>query len=203
MSTTPYQPTLPPEGTFTDAEIDFIENSPPGLFAENQNSNIGLFRKLFTDDIQQLANQMDTLYQERFVATSTQFLDEWEEEVGVPQKPTGLDIATRQAIVLTRLRVGPFTRQARRDIVENYIGATFGTPVVFSPTGIPMSAAGVPLYSGSTSVTGAYNIVEDIPNFTYTVRILNTITPAAGLQRELARITPAGITFSIVFVAVP
>jgi hypothetical protein len=87
--------------------------------------------------------------------------------------------------------------------VENYIGATFGTPVSFSPTGIPMSASGVPLYSGATSVTAAYKIIEDIPNFTYTVRILNTITVSSGLQRELARITPAGITFSIVYVAVP
>ena len=200
---TPYQPQLPVEGKFTDAEVDFIESSPPGLFAENQNSNIGLFRKLFTDDIQELADQLDTMYQERFVDQSKIFLDEWERQEGLPQNPAGIDIATRQAMVLNRVRSGPFTRTARRSIVENYLGATFGTPVTLSPTGIALSAAGVPLYSDVSSLALAYEIVEDIPNFLYHVYIDSSLTPAVGMTRELTRITPAGISFDITFVTKP
>ena len=203
MSTTPFQPTLPPELDFTDAEVDFIENSPPGLFAENQDSNLGLFRKLFTDDIQELADQMDTLYQERFVQSSKLFLDEWELQEGVPPNPAGIDIATRQAIVLGRVRQGPFTRAGRRQVVENYIGATFGTPVALSPSGIVLSAAGTPLYSDVSSVAQAYEIVEDIPNFLYHVYIDNSLTPASGMARELSRITPAGISYDITYVTKP
>ena len=200
---TPFQPTLPPEGDFTDAEVDFIENSPPGLFPENQNSNLGLFRKLFTDDIQELADQLDTIYQERFVNTSKLFLDEWERQEGVPQNPTGLDIATRQAIVLGRVRQGPFTRSIRRQIIENYIGATFGTPVALSPSGIVLSAAGTPLYSDVSSLATAYEVVEDIPNFLYHIYIDNTLTPSTGMARELTRYTPAGISYDITYVAKP
>ena len=200
---TPYQPQLPVEGKFTDAEVDFIESSPPGLFAENQNSNIGLFRKLFTDDIQELADQLDTMYQERFVDQSKIFLDEWERQEGLPQNPAGIDIATRQAMVLNRVRSGPFTRTARRSIVENYLGATFGTPVTLSPTGIALSAAGVPLYSDVSSLAQAYEIVEDIPNFLYHVYIDSSLTPAVGMTRELTRITPAGISFDITYTVKP
>ena len=200
---TPFQPTLPPEGDFTDAEIDFMESSPPGMFPENQNSNFGLFRKLFTDFIQELITQEDSLYNENFVETSKDYLDEWERMEGLPPNPSGLDIATRQAMVLSRVRQGPFTRTGRRSIVENYIQATFGTPTLFSPTGVALSASGLPLYADVGNMAQAYEIVEDIPNFLYHVYISNVVTVAAGMARELTRITPAGISYDITSVANP
>jgi hypothetical protein len=87
--------------------------------------------------------------------------------------------------------------------VENYIGATFGTPASLSPSGLPLSAGGIPLFSDVGSVKAAYKIVENVAGFSYAVRIVNTITVASGMARELARVTPAGITFSIVSVADP
>lgn len=198
MSTTPYQPTLPPEGDFTDAEIDFMENEPPTLFPENQDSNFGfIIRKLFTDRIQELIDQQDTIYNERFVDTSTQFLDEWERQESLPEFPSGLDVVTRQNIVLNRVRKGPFTRTMRRNIVEGYLGSTFGTPADFSPTGLVLDAGGIPMFSSASSVGQLYEIVEDIPNFLYEVNIDNSVSPASGMARELSRVTPAGISYAI------
>lgn len=195
---TPYQPALPPESDFTDAEIDFMENEPPALFPENQDSNFGfIIRKLFTDHIQELINQQDTIYNERFVDTSTQFLDEWEIQESVPVAPTGLDVATRQSIVLNRVRKGPFTRTMRKNIVENYIQATFGTPASFSPSGIPLDASGIPMFTSAGTLPSLYEIVEDIPDFLYHVYLDSSITVASGMQRELTRVTPAGIGFDI------
>lgn len=201
MTVTPYQPTLPPEGAFTDAEIDFIESSPPGLFPDNQDSNFGfIVRKTWTDRVQELIDQLDTLYSERFIVTSTEFLDEWERMAGVPTAPTGLDPITRRAIVLGRVRKGPFTRALRRSIVENYIGATFGTPAAFDVSGISLTAGGVPLYAGAGTVEQMYEIVEDVPNYLYHIYIDSAFTPAAGMIRELTRATPAGISFDISYV---
>ena len=150
--TTPNQPHLPAEGAWSDAEIDFLESEPPGIFPQNQDSNFGLFRNLFTDRIQELITQQDTLYNERFVSTSTQYLDEWEIQEHVPSNPSGIDVGTRQNIVLQRVRKGPFTKTLRRSIVEDYITATFGTPVAFDPSGVAQSASGVPLYAGQGTV---------------------------------------------------
>lgn len=202
MTTTPFQPTLPPEAGFTDAEIDFMESEPPGLFPQNQDSNFGfIIRKLFTDRVQELINQQDTIYNERFVDTSTQYLDEWERQEKVPVAPSGLDVATRQNIVLQRIRKGPFTKTMRRNIVENYMGATFGTPADFSPTGMVLDAGGIPMYSASGTVKQLYEIVEDVPNYLYHVYIDSGITPASGMARELTRVTPAGISYDITNVA--
>jgi Concanavalin A-like lectin/glucanases superfamily len=199
---TPYQPTLPPEGAFTDAELDFMESEPPSIFPENQNSNFGLIvRKVFTDRVQELIGQQDTLYNERFVETSSLFLDEWEIQESLPSAPSGLDVGTRQNVVLSRIRKGPFTRTMRRNIVENYLRATFGTSVAFSPSGVALSAAGVPLYGDGATVQQLYEIVEDVPNFLYHIYIDNSTTPASGMARELTRVTPAGISYDINFVA--
>jgi Concanavalin A-like lectin/glucanases superfamily len=199
---TPYQPTLPPEGAFTDAELDFMESEPPSIFPENQNSNFGLIiRKLFTDRVQELISQQDTLYNERFVETSTQFLDEWEIQESLPAAPSGLDVGTRQSIALSRIRKGPFTRTMRRNIVENYLQATFGTSVAFSPSGVALPAAGLQLFGDGASVAQLYEIVEDVPNFLYHIYIDNSTTPASGMARELNRVTPAGISYDINFVA--
>jgi len=202
---TPFQPTLPPEGVFSQAEISFMDDSPPGLFPENQDSNFGfIIRKLFSNYIQDLIGKEQTVYNERFVDTSTQFLDEWERQENLPQNPTTLTIPQRRNTILSRVRKGPFTRTRRAATVEDFITATFGESASFGTTGIAITSTGIPLYSGVTSLTGTYRIVENISGFSYQVRILNTITvDTAGLTRELTRITPAGISFTILSTSTP
>lgn len=162
MSTTPFQPTLPAEGEFSDAEFAFIEESPP-IFPENQNSNFGLLRKLWTDKVQELITQQNTIYNEKFVDTSSLFLDVWEKEVGLPGgRGAARSEAQRRLDVLARLQKGPFTRPYRASIIEAAITATFGAPVALSPTGIPLSASGVPLYSESADVKTLYSVRENM-----------------------------------------
>lgn len=168
---TPFQPTLPAEGAFTDAEIAFMEDSPPGLFPENQNSNFGfVIRKIFTDKIQQLIGQQQTLYNERFVETALTFLDVWEGDYGLPVAPTGRTVAQRRQDILSRIQVGPYTRARRRTVVENFISATFGAGVLLTPAGVPIGA-GIPLYSGASSFVGLYAIRE---NYTWKNLLANS-----------------------------
>lgn len=198
-SLTPFQPTLPAEGVFTDAEIAFIEDSPPGLFPENQNSNFGLLiRKIFADKIQQLIGQQLTLYNERFVASALDFLDQWELEVGLPVAPTGFTTAQRRSIILGRIRVGLFTRARRDEIVKAFVQATLGDAIALTPAGVPLVAAGVPIYSGLTSLAGAYTITEDIPGFGFTISVASGVSlDQVALARELDRVVPAGIHYTI------
>lgn len=203
MATTPYQPTLPEEVAFTDAEYAFMEEEPPGLFPQNQDSNFGwIARKVFTDVIQSMIDLQIHLYNERFPETSYEYLDEWEKMMGLPTSPSGVSLRQRRSDVLVRLDRGPFTNKKRRDIVEKYIFATFGAPILLLPEGVPLVAAGTPIYGEqSTNITDLYRIAQDVPGYYYVVEILSSITPAAGMERELRRITPAGIDFSIAFVA--
>jgi Concanavalin A-like lectin/glucanases superfamily len=87
------QPTLPPEGSFTDPELNFIDESPPGFFPENQDSNWGYRRKVFSDQVQDLYNQLFLIFSERFPQTSEFYLDEWERMVGLPPAPDALTYA--------------------------------------------------------------------------------------------------------------
>lgn len=200
----PTQPSLPAVTPPTDAEFDFLENSPPGLFPENQNSNFGFKRKLWTDRVQELSEQQMTIYNERFVDSSTQFLDEWEYMLALPVNPTSRTLAQRRQDALGRLARGPFTRARRAAIVEKFIYATFGDPISITSDGVPITSAGVPLYTETADISTLYRIVEDIPNFTYQVRLKNTLSPdMVGLTRELLRVTTAGISFTIVLVAIP
>lgn len=202
---TEFQPTLPAEVPYSDAELAFIDESPPRLFPDNQNSNFGyLIRKIFSDHVQELINQLDTIYNEKFVNTSLQYLDEWEREVGLPVAPTSYNTAQRRNAILNRLRKGAFSRAARRAVVESFITATFGAAPAFDVSGIPLDSSGIALYSGTNSLTGTYNIVENVAAFSYDVRILNTIAvDQVALTRELTRITPAGISFTITMTATP
>src|SRR4029077_7660520 len=196
---TPNQPVLPPEVQFTPAEFIFADESPPGLFPDNQNSNFGfIIRKIFSDKTQDVVNWTDTLYNERFVITSTVFLDQWEIEVGLPPNPTGISISQQRAAVLSRLQKGPFTRKRRNEIIERYVQTTFGNPIQLVPDGVPIPTDGIPIYGEPGDVTSLYLVVEDQPNFSYLVWIANTNTPDLNsLTRELKRITPAGISFNI------
>ena len=192
------QPTLPSEVPFTDAELAFFEDSPPGLFPDNQNSNFGfVIRKLFSDYIQALIGQQQTMYNERFVDTSTQFLDEWEHQEDLPQNPTSITLSQRRQAVLGRVRKGPFTWDRRAQVLDSFVTSSFGDPVKFTPSGIGFDASGIPLYAGVTTSIGAYRVYEDIRNYSYEVWLKSGFTPGAGFTRELQRITPAGITFTI------
>lgn len=202
---TAFQPTLPVEIAPSDAEFDFMELSPAGLFPENQNSNFGFaIRKLWCDRIQELADQQTTMFNEKFAATATQFLDDHERQYGLPIAPTSLSIAQRRQQVGNRIRIGAFTHTRRKLIVESFITATFGNPIQLTPAGVPLSAGGIPLYGEGGDVSTLYRIVEDIENFHYDVRIKNTVTPDdAGLHRELDRITPSFFSYTVVYVATP
>lgn len=203
---TPGQPTIVPPSTPTgDAIVDFIESSPPGLLPENEDSNFGfVIRGVWAAKVEDLIGEQDLLYGERFVGTSQAFLDEWERQAGTPANPGGFDTKTRRAIVQGRIRKGPFTRTKRKEIIERYLAVTFAGGVALTPIGIPLTSAGVSLASttGPADLSAIYKVVEDIPNFRYHVYILNAYTPSAGLANELARITPAGISFDINFVSV-
>lgn len=192
------QPTVPAEGAYTEAELAFIENSPPDLWPENQDSNFGQIRKVVTDIVQALIDQIDLFSDESFPATSTNYLSLWEEALNVPIAPSGKTTDQRRTVVAPRLVHGLFTRQRIKDTVEGFITPTFGTAIAFDSFGVAMSAAGVPLLSGSSSLVGAYAIYYDPRNFSYEVWIKNTITPdVASLTKELQRFTPAGVTVAV------
>lgn len=192
------QPTLPVEGTYTDAERAFIELSPPGLWPENQNSNFGQIRKVLTDIIQDCINEIDHLGEEMFVSTSVEYLNLWENIARVPIAPAGMADAERRARIMPRLQYGPFTRARVRSIIEGYLSPTFGEALSLTPPGLSLLPGGLSLLSGVSSFTGLYRVYEDVRNYAYAVWIKNTTTPnIAALLKELERINPAGISVSI------
>lgn len=177
-------------------EKSYIAEQPPGLWPENRSSNFGVHRIVFCDCISELLQQLQILYNERFPETATVFLDEWEEMLGLPVSPPTRTTLARQKIISARVKRGGFTRTFRRQIVEDFVLATFGAAATFTPAGIPIGT-GISLRSGITGTdpTPYYTIVETIESFLYRVTIDSRIdVDAASLRRELNRITPAGIT---------
>jgi len=198
------QPNLPAEAEYTDLEQLWISEQPKNLWPVNQNSNLGALRKVLTDRLQAGLTTLGELAQERFVETSAAegYLGRWEAEVGLPVAPTGRTELARRQLVHGRLRKGPFTRTRRKEIVESYIEVTFGSPTELTPAGVPLTAGGTTLFSEGGPVTSFYSIYENVPNFSYEIRILNTITPdLVSLTRELRYITPAWISFTVSSVA--
>lgn len=200
MSEFPLQPTLPAEGVYTDLERLFIEEQPKNLWPTNQNSNLGVLRKTLTGKGQEAVDDLVALMQELFIATSTNYLGLWESQLGIPRN-TQFSSQERRAIISARFHKGPFTRTRRKQVVESHITVAFGEAPTFTPAGIPITAGGIPLLAeGSGSITSFYTIVEDIPNFSYQIQVDNNIgVDQVSLIRELRRITPAGITFSVSF----
>lgn len=196
---TPHQPPLPPEEKFTEAELVFMDESPAGLFPENQDSNFGfIIRKIFSDLAQDVANWQDIIYNEHFATTSNRFLDQWEIEVGLPVAPTDISIENQRTAVIARLRRGPFTRPRRDGLIEDYIKTTFGNPIQLVPQGGPLTLGGIPIYGEAGDISSLYDVIENQTAFSYTVWIAATNTPNLNsLTRELKRITPAGISFTI------
>ena len=195
MSITPNQPTLPPEGTMTAAEEAFVNDQPPELFPENQDSNFGLLRKLWSDQAQIGIDQIETIWNELFVKTSSLFLDEWERQMGLPMSPPGITEGNRRARVIARVMRGPFTRHRLRFIIETFLEPALGGDAIqLVPQGVEIPPIGLPLYSGLAELDSVYRIYEIPQTFTYEVWLKSAITADAQLAYELQRITPAGYT---------
>jgi Concanavalin A-like lectin/glucanases superfamily len=196
-SITRWQPILPAEEPPSKAERAFI-NDQPVIFPPNQDSNWGVLRKAWTDQLQALINQQTLIWSERFVQTSTTFLDEWEFMAGLPEAPTGISDSERRLRVLNRIRSGPFTDARRIEIIEPYIQATFGVSPAFTPGGLSLSG-GIPLMADAAGDPKQYyRVYEDVRNFAYEVWIDSDMTPdLVNMLRDLKRITPAGITITI------
>jgi hypothetical protein len=191
-------PTIPTEGAYTESELRFVENQPPGLWPENQDSIFGQLRRVLTDQIQFNRSVIDSLAQELFVPTAKTYLSLWEEMLGAAISPAGKSVSQRQAILLARLRYGTFTRTQRNDIIAQFIQTTFGQPAAFTLLGIPFTAGGIPLYGPLADASTLFRVYENPTTFSYEVFIKNTNTPDIGaLTRELARVTPAHLSFTI------
>lgn len=196
--------TIPAEGTYGDIEHDFIENEPPGLFPGDQRSVWGQVRATYAAHLQVISDLLTTWYGNLSPYTVMPGdIPEWEYMLDLPPSNMALTDAARMANIQSRFKRGAFTRTRRRQIVETFIAATFGIALEFDSGGFALVPAGLPMFSGSTSLDNTYVIVEDIPHFTYKVYVLNTISvDTVGLTRELVRITPAGITFTLSSVSV-
>lgn len=192
------QPVLPAEGIYSDVERVFIENSPPRMWPDNQNSNFGQIRKVICDIFQECVDEINHLSDESYIPTASEYLSVWEDIVRVPIAPSGKTDIQRRAIILPRLQYGPFTKARVRQIIEGFIEATFGPAISFTPAGVDLPAGGVPLYSGAFSLVGSYRVYYDPRVFAYAVWLKSSTTPdIASLTKELLRVTPAGIAVTI------
>jgi hypothetical protein len=190
------QPVLPSPTRFTDLERAYRQDEPANLFPPNQDSNFGTYRKILCATLQDVADQIELLLNENFIATSTQFLSFHEEEAGLPALETE-PVLYRQNRVAARVKKGLFSRTRRNTVIESFISATAGTPTSIG-TGIPIGS-GLTLFSGvSGNPKNFYKVIEDIPNFHYYVYMDVAVNAdLVGLQAELQRVTPAGIGFTI------
>lgn len=190
--------TLPAEGTYSDIERDLIENEPPGLFPENQDSVWGQMRKVNGDYLQvNFADRLAVWYQNLDPsAVDVGDLPEWEYMLDVPDS-TGHTDAARRAFLVSRREQGPFTYQRRNRLIETFIAATFGVSLGFDAGGLVLDAGGLILLADVLPLSSSYRVYEDIQGWTYELWIVNTITPdTPGLTRELNRITPSGIVMT-------
>jgi hypothetical protein len=190
------QPVLPPEIALTDAEYNFMQEEPPRFFPQNQDSNWGLKRRIFSNGIQDLIDQLDLVYSERWPMTSVQFLDEWEKLVGLPQNPSSRSIAERRNSIMARLRGGPWSRTMRKEIVEGYLAVlAFGDPIALLPPGVGFDAAGIPIFDEPGVVSAMYRIYEDRQRFSYKVKIDSAHSPdTISMKRDLEHSQYAGLT---------
>jgi hypothetical protein len=109
-----------------------------------------------------------------------------------------------EPIVLSVLKKGPFTRARRNKIVETYILAGQGYPIMLVPEGVPIPVAGIPIYGEFDPTAAIYNVVETVEDFYYSVRIRNgTPVDTAGLTAALKYFQPSGLHFTIDFVFAP
>jgi len=198
-------PTLPAESTYSDTELDWIGNEPAGRFPLDQSSYWGQARKVFADYLQaNIVDRLDSFEMARQIATCpADEIHNWEIMLGLPVRESA-PLPFRRALVKMRAYRGPFTRTQRANVVEGFIGLTFGAELEFTPSGIPFPSAdaGMEFHVAPASLTTLYDVVEDVPNFTYNVKLdvsLDGNIDEASLIRELERLTTAPITFTITY----
>lgn len=191
------QPTLPAETALSDLEKYFISLQPVNLWPTNQNSNFGLFRQLICLQLEEATDLLDELTNESFITTSEGYLSLWETELGLPRGQGGRTIAQRRAALLARRAIGPFTRERRDTLIERFMAETFGAAPAFGTGGLVIGS-GILLHSGVSVSARSFYVVENITNFSYDVRIIDSASPdTASLTRELLHITPAHLSFTI------
>lgn len=193
------QPVLPPPRPFSEIEATHLQEEPEFFWPDNQDSNFGSYRRVFSERLMDVLGQLNLIYNERFIDTAFQFLAQWEEQMGLPQNPGGKTVDERRYKLHSRMYKGPFTNAIRRQVVEDAINATFGPAIQLTTHGVPLLPGGVPIYSGlSGPASKYYHIIENVSGYSYNVSIDYRIIPdLAWLTQELKRITPAGITFTI------
>lgn len=193
----PPQPILPPEGEYSELEFALIEEQPE-TFPTNQDSNWGFLRHVTAAELQQLADALDIIFRNRFVGSALEYLEQWEQEVGLPTNPPKTAELRRREIA-GRTSKSPFSRKRRNALIEQFLTATFGTSQAFTADGIPIDASGVPLPADAVpDVSSLYVVQEFITQFKYDVGIdISVGVDIEGLSREIDRITPAGIEWNI------
>lgn len=168
------QPTLPPETIWTDAEQTFRDEEPRRLFPENQDSNWGLLRHIFSVVMDDIHQKLHLIYTEMFPQTSVTWLDEWEYMVGLPRNPANKTLEQRRAAVIARLNAGPWTRQKRYDLIDSFIRPTFGEAIKLLPPGVELVVDGVPIFNDTPE--GDYFIVKEIVGtYYYEIQIIDTL----------------------------
>lgn len=193
------QPALPAEGQYSEMERLFIEEQPKVVLPTNQNSNFGALRRTITDPFQESYEVIKALALELFISTAEGYLGLWERDLGVPPNQAGLTIEQRRARLYNRIRKQPFTKARRKEVIDNYIISIQGTSVSLTPEGVPLTADGVPLFSEPIPPgTPPYTITENVEDFSYTVTFNEALDiNIADVTRDLEKITPAGINFTI------
>lgn len=190
------QPAYPFPVPLSEIEQAYIDESPAGLFPQNQDSNFGFHRKILCDQLTKVLNQLTLLSSERWPNTSTVYLNYHEYAIGLPTD-TAQTIAYRQALIMIRYLRGPFTVPLVETIVTLFINATLGVPLSFGTMGISLGS-GVPLFAPSAPVTNLYKIIQNVSGFSYSVLIDESVgVDFVALERELLRVTPSGISFTI------
>lgn len=221
--------TIPEEGNYSDVELELLDNEPPGLFPTNQDSFWGQQRKVFADYLQE--NFVDWLAA-RFAdlsidTASSDALSRWEKQLDLPDF-SYRSIELRRSIIKALLHKGYMSRAYRLYVVELFVMATMGTGPVLTPEGLEITSGGIPflpseenfalvsaegvaipssglvLDAGGIPMTGAINIIENITNFSYDVRIRTDLAPDVAILTEvLRRLTASGITFTVTITASP
>jgi hypothetical protein len=119
----------------------------------------------------------------------------WERMLNIPVD-ANKSLAYRRAFVQIRRYRGAFTRSFRRQVVELFVTAASGSPILFFTVGGLFFSDDDPLLfgSGDFDPTTEYTITEDIPGFSYEVDVLESAgIDSDGLYRELKRVTPSPI----------
>lgn len=193
----PPQPTLPTEEEYSEVELAFIEEQPD-RFPINQNSNWGYLRKIFCDQLQLIVDDQETIWRNRFLDTADEYLEMWEEMLGLPINPPETAVQ-RIALVKGRLYKGPFTRTQRHEIVHGFIEATMGSAPQLTQEGLELTVDGIVLMADPVvDILDHHVIIENIENFSYTVGVDRALgIDLLGLTRELLRYTPSGISFTV------